>query len=232
MTTPTLTAKIYKLLCDDESYYFGSTKQARLSSRVAGHRRKSTLPRTRNTKLYSHIRELGGWSHVKIELVESFPFTTDLALRQRETFFINEALADAKCLNLRRAFRSNEQRLEDGRRQSALPHIAAKRHADQQAAFTCPGCKRSMTRGNFSSHLTSKIHNSIVKENNERYRVAMQALHAAIAGVREAASSADVANMSIRVAASPPTYDVAAFYAYTQPLHVATAPVVTTTPPA
>ena len=59
------TGKIYKLLCDDDHYYYGSTITT-LINRFYNHKSSSKLM---TSKLYKHINNIG-WDKVKILLVE------------------------------------------------------------------------------------------------------------------------------------------------------------------
>ena len=101
--------KIYKLLCDDNHYYYGSTVSKYLSSRFCCHRNDSDREEFKNNKLHSHIRSIG-WDRVKIILVAEFPFVSHDDRRRKENEYIVAALNDPLCLNHNRAYITDEER--------------------------------------------------------------------------------------------------------------------------
>ena len=59
--------KIYKIILNDNYFYFGSTKQKNISQRLQNHKRDS---KKKKLLLYVHIEEICGWNNVKIEKKE------------------------------------------------------------------------------------------------------------------------------------------------------------------
>jgi hypothetical protein len=103
--------KIYKLYCDDGSYYYGSTTDKYLSKRFHSHKADSNKDAYKNNKVYSHIHSIG-WDCVKCILVEEFDYTTREDMKRRENKYIVEGLPDPLCLNHNRAIISDSERLE------------------------------------------------------------------------------------------------------------------------
>jgi hypothetical protein len=109
MTTIYDNGKIYKLVCDDEHYYIGSTI-LKLNLRFNSH--KATSKREDATsRVYKHINEIG-WDKVKIELIEIYPCDSKKELTEREDHYIQIAKDDHLCLNFNRAHVSPEEKLE------------------------------------------------------------------------------------------------------------------------
>lgn len=107
----TITAKVYKLYCDDGHFYYGSTTQKYLSSRYAVHKEYSFRDEAKNNKVYSHIHKIG-WDRVKIILVEEFKCTSREDMRRKENEHIVKDLNNPLCLNYNRSFVTDTQRLE------------------------------------------------------------------------------------------------------------------------
>jgi hypothetical protein len=97
-------SKIYRIICDDGHYYYGSTITD-LKRRLAGHKCKS---KTENSKVYNHINSIG-WDRVKIELIENFECNSKRDLTKREDYYIFEKKLDPLCLNTMRAFVTQEE---------------------------------------------------------------------------------------------------------------------------
>uniref|UniRef100_A0A6C0ELY7 GIY-YIG domain-containing protein n=1 Tax=viral metagenome TaxID=1070528 RepID=A0A6C0ELY7_9ZZZZ len=98
-------SKIYKLLCDDGHYYYGSTI-AQLKSRYWGHKDSS---KTMTSRLYTHINSIG-WDKVKIELVEAFSCANRTEIRMKENEYISASKDDPLCLNTLPAYASDDQK--------------------------------------------------------------------------------------------------------------------------
>lgn len=98
-------SKIYKLVCEDGFYYYGSTT-ASLSNRLSKHKTNSKIE---NSKLYTHIKTIG-WDKVRIELIELFQCENKQALLQKENEYILSGKDDNLCLNTIRSYVSSEQR--------------------------------------------------------------------------------------------------------------------------
>ena len=99
--------KIYKLICDDDHYYIGSTTQ-KLNHRFNNHK---TSAKTGTSKAYTYINSIG-WDKVKIELVEDFPCTIKSELNTREEYYISKSKSDQLCLNINSALLTPEKRKE------------------------------------------------------------------------------------------------------------------------
>lgn len=98
-------SKIYRLVCNDGHYYYGSTI-ANLRSRLWGHKDSS---KTMTSRLYTHIRSIG-WDAVHIEMVEEFSCENRTQIRMKENEYINSSRNDPLCLNTLPAFASDEEK--------------------------------------------------------------------------------------------------------------------------
>ena len=98
-------SKIYRLVCDDGHYYYGSTI-AELKSRYWGHKDSS---KTMTSRVYTHIRTIG-WDRVQIQLVEAFSCANRTEIRMKENEYIASAKDDPLCLNTLPAFKSDEEK--------------------------------------------------------------------------------------------------------------------------
>lgn len=97
------TGKIYRLVCEDDKYYIGSTIRP-LNGRLSSHKYRSRETETSNA--YNHIKTIG-WDKVRIELVELFPCENRTQLLERETWHISQHKEDAMCLNTRNPLTDN-----------------------------------------------------------------------------------------------------------------------------
>ncbi len=95
---------IYKLVCDDGHYYYGSTIQP-LSSRLSDHKSHA---KKKTTPVYTYINTIG-WDRVTIEAVERVSHQTRNELLVIENAYIMAAKNDTLCLNVRRAYLSKEE---------------------------------------------------------------------------------------------------------------------------
>lgn len=80
---------IYKITCEDNYFYIGSTKNP-LEVRLYHHKLSS---RTKKTKFYNHVNELG-WDKTKIECLET---TEDYKTKEYE--YISKEKNNPLCLN-------------------------------------------------------------------------------------------------------------------------------------
>lgn len=112
-------SKIYRLLCNDGCYYYGSTITS-LKERIWHHKESA---KTMGSRVYAHIRTVG-WDNVTIELVEALACKDRKELRMRENFYIQSNKDDPKCLNTLRAYTSEEEKatLEKTRQQANADH--------------------------------------------------------------------------------------------------------------
>lgn len=97
--------KIYRLLCNDGHYYYGSTI-VNLSRRLYSHKDSS---KKMTSKLYNHINKIG-WDNVKIELIENFPCENREQLRKKENEYIISTINDSLCLNTLKSHITDEER--------------------------------------------------------------------------------------------------------------------------
>jgi len=99
--------KIYRLLCFDGHYYYGSTTQ-RLNYRFHHHKYAA---KDGTSRVYIHLRTVG-IDTVIIELVEEYPCNSVKELYERENLYIQDALQDEMCLNHHRAYVSPTEKHE------------------------------------------------------------------------------------------------------------------------
>ncbi len=111
-------ASIYKILCDDGRFYIGSTILS-LPVRFGQHRR--AVEKGTNSKVYRHIRAIGGSDKSHIELVaDNLGITTRDELLKIEDSYIREALKDKLCLNRNKPRATSEERLQREKLQSRM----------------------------------------------------------------------------------------------------------------
>ena len=117
-------SKIYKLQCDDGHFYIGSTVST-LVKRFCSH--KSRAKKNPDIRVYKHID--GKWDSVRIVLIEEFPCENKNQLVRKEDEHIRLHREDALCLNMRTAFRSDEdlKSWEKTYRETHREDISAKR---------------------------------------------------------------------------------------------------------
>lgn len=106
---------IYKIFCDDcDCVYIGSTEN--LDKREKKHKTRCNNPNDEqhNLKIYKTIREYGGWENWTMICIEECDkvIETKLDARKIEQNYIDELNA---TLNSQRAYRSEEQRIEDNK---------------------------------------------------------------------------------------------------------------------
>lgn len=99
--------KIYRLLCNDEHYFIGSTAN---ELRYCLNKHKQNSLNKLDLPEYKHINKLG-WDNVKIELIEAFPCKSKKELNDREKFHLNEIKKKKNKLNL--CLNNNEQIIEN-----------------------------------------------------------------------------------------------------------------------
>jgi len=98
-------SKIYKLVCSDGYYYYGSTIQS-LKDRFQHHRGSS---KKMTSKVYLHIQKLG-WGNVIIECVEEVNCNNRKELREIENKYITKSKNDPLCLNTLRAYTPDDEK--------------------------------------------------------------------------------------------------------------------------
>ena len=94
---------IYKLKCNDGSYYIGSTVQT-LEKRFAIHKFYSNI---RTSKVYNYINTIN-WVNVTMVLIKEVEVLSLKELHIEENNYIN--LNDTLCLNERLAYTSDEDK--------------------------------------------------------------------------------------------------------------------------
>ena len=102
-------AVIYKLVCSDGHYYYGSTTN--YMNRLNIHKAHSIL--YPHTPLYKHIADIG-WNNVKLEIIEHYPCDNNKELTTQEDTYIKKAfdMNDTLCLNTNRAHTTGEEKKE------------------------------------------------------------------------------------------------------------------------
>ena len=87
--------KIYKLMCNDGYFYFGSTRNE-LCKRLYKHKYDSRTDSDR--KVYKHILGIG-WDKVRIILVEDVIRNSQEELLKKESDYIEKYVGNIFCLN-------------------------------------------------------------------------------------------------------------------------------------
>lgn len=120
--------KIYKLQCEDGYYYIGSTT-TELRKRFKGHKDKSVRA---SPLVYQHITAIG-WDKVRIVLVEDYPCASKEHLLRKEDEIIQAHRKEPMCLNMKRAYLTDEEEKADNEARSKSYHAAHK----QEEAVAC-----------------------------------------------------------------------------------------------
>jgi len=144
-------SKIYRLLCEDGCYYYGSTITS-LKERLWHHKESS---KTMKSKVYSHIQTIG-WDKVTIELIEAIACNNRKELRIRENTYIQASRDDPKCLNTLRSYTSEEEK-------SAMEKERQKRNADH---------RKQVVQQYYESHKDeiTKRHKQYYNENRDSFK--------------------------------------------------------------
>ena len=133
-------SKIYRLICDDGHYYYGSTTTD-LKNRFSKHKTNS---KKETSKVYNHINSIG-WNHVKIELVEEYSCTSKQELCKKEDEYICKSTSDKLCLNANRSYVTPEERkvIIQNYRNNTKDHInnIAKRYREENKDAVKNSCK-------------------------------------------------------------------------------------------
>jgi group I intron endonuclease len=87
-------SRIYRIVCNDSTYYIGSTTQT-LENRLINHKYSA---KSGVNKVYEYINNIG-WDDVEIQLIEDYPCQTKKELLEREKYFTDQAKTDTLCLN-------------------------------------------------------------------------------------------------------------------------------------
>lgn len=151
---------IYKICCDDlpEFIYVGSTKAFR--QRKSLHKQRVI---TYNTKLYSTIRENGGWDNWRMIILEDIG---DVSLTQARIKEEEHRLNLNANLNMLKCYRTEEEIKEQQKELYKNWYNNNKEHKKKQVIewkknnnekITCE-CGRIIIREKIKRHLESKIH--------------------------------------------------------------------------
>ena len=152
----TRNAKVYKLFCDDGYFYYGSSIQKYLSTRMWSHKADSIKDKYKNNKVYTHINKIG-WERVKIILVEEFPYISRDDTRRRENIHIVKDLNNPFCLNNNRSFITTDE---------AMDNIKKRKQRLQEISNTIMHCECGMehTKGREQQHKNSFNHRSRIEQ--------------------------------------------------------------------
>ena len=93
-TTIYKSGKIYRLICDDDHYYIGSTA-SELPFRLNNHKQLSKI---KNDPVYIHINSIG-WDKVKIEFIKKIPCYSKSELQQLKDQYLHTLPYSPLCLN-------------------------------------------------------------------------------------------------------------------------------------
>ena len=146
---------IYKIICDDESFYIGKTNRP-LSQRIYNHKRDyNDIIKYGNTKLYKHIRLNGGWDYCEIIILEELEITNE-ELRKKEDKYIRDNLSNSKFLNTKKAIRSEDEKNDYGRNK-----MASYREPNKEV-INC-NCGIKTTKGRLEQHINSVKHKKQMK---------------------------------------------------------------------
>ena len=103
-------SKVYKLIDQINGYfYIGSTACKTLSKRFTWHKQDAHKEKIKNSKKYQYFNSIG-WENVKIILLDEFQFDNKMQLLKEEDKYIQLYRDDPKCLNVIRAYTSEEDR--------------------------------------------------------------------------------------------------------------------------
>ena len=113
---------VYKLVCSDGCYYYGTTTMS-LQQRLTHHKH---FAKTKTSKLYTHIRTIGA-GNVTIEHVKD-------GGKQEENELIASSLSDPKCLNTILSRMTNQQQEDYKEKDRARAREYYRDHRDEVLA--------------------------------------------------------------------------------------------------
>jgi hypothetical protein len=150
---------IYKICCDDlpDFVYVGSTKAFR--QRKMSHKKdcKNENSSKFNLKLYTTIRENGGWDNWRMVIIEDCGEITFTQARIKEEEYrvkLNANLNSQKCKGNKKEY--NKEYRENNK------ELILK---SQQKTFICE-CGMELKVGSKSRHLQRRIHKKLIEEKN------------------------------------------------------------------
>ena len=128
-------SKVYKLVDQINGYYYiGSTACSTLSKRLMWHKQDASKVKNKSIKKYEYFNSVG-WKNVKIILIEEYKFNNKMELLREEDKLIQQHRNDAKCLNVLRAYVTNEEKhiynIEKGKEYRSL-HLEELQEYDRQ----------------------------------------------------------------------------------------------------
>ena len=145
---------IYKICCDDcpDYIYVGSTKS--IYKRKHDHKRNST--ENDKIKLYTTIRENGGWDNWRMVILEDcgeITFTEARIKEEEHRVKLNANLNTLKC------YRTEEQKKQDNIDSSVKYYNENKEKINKK--ITCE-CGRVINNSKLNRHISSKIHKKLI----------------------------------------------------------------------
>ena len=153
---------IYKLKCNDLNIteeYVGST--CNFTKRKWAHKQYCKTPTLeKNQKIYSFIRDNGGWDNWSMIEIEKFPCKDNNEARAREQYYIE--LNQSK-LNMMRSFITDDTRKEETKefqKEYRIKHnIENKEYQKEYQKITilCT-CGKEVKKAEMSKHIKRKIH--------------------------------------------------------------------------
>lgn len=149
---------IYKICCDDlpEFIYVGSTK----SFRHRKNQHKSSYNKDDTQKLYTTIRENGGWDNWRMVILEDIGEVslTEARIKEEEhRVKLNGNLNERKCKGDKKEYDKEYKKNNEKYKQNQ------KEYANQK--ITCE-CGIEIRVGNKTRHEQTKIHKKLIEEKN------------------------------------------------------------------
>lgn len=150
---------MYKIVCKDlniNDLYVGSTRN--FIKRKSSHK-QHTLKLTKNSYLYSFIRENGNWNNWEMIEIEKYPCHDGNEARKREREWFEKLNA---TLNVRYPERSDEE-YRESHKEHAKEYNKQHEKSDARKAYNqlkwhCDICNCDVRRHDRSTHLKSQKH--------------------------------------------------------------------------
>ena len=173
---------IYKICCDDlpDFVYVGSTKAFRQRKITHKSNCYNENKKTYNYKLYSTIRENGGWDNWRMVIIEDcgeITFTQARIKEEENRMKLNGNLNSQKCYITEEEYyeRQRKQRKEyyENNKEKCNEYMKEYREKNEEILkekkskkITCE-CGRTFQIGGKAEHERSKIHCEFIKNNLE-----------------------------------------------------------------
>ena len=148
---------VYSIVCKDtniQELYIGSTEDfdVRLGKHKSDCNNKNSKEYNKN--VYQFIRENGGWDNWKFIWLELFKTDDTIFLRQLEQHYM-DTFPQELLLNSKRAYRSEEEKIEQKKQNSKKYH---EKHKEiilekKKQKVPCPKCFKSISNRNIHRHL-------------------------------------------------------------------------------